>query len=149
MISDKGGGDPLIVGWHVMWTAPKASFHNPGAVMSTNIWIFKYSNKMAIKYYSNTKHIALTGTIGQHSFLRKESLTEVMLLAFVWNEGASWTARSNTKDRLHNWSNHPYIMGGHCLLKSKEHNIGDLNSPVPGDIHRDKVNKELGPSHTG
>ena len=36
-----------------------------------------------------------------HSSLRKESLAELMLLTFIWDETASGTARSKTRNGLH------------------------------------------------
>ena len=41
------------------------------------------------------------GTSRKHSSLHKESPAEVMLLAFVWDETASDTARSKTENGLH------------------------------------------------
>ena len=34
-------------------------------------------------------------------------------------------------------------MGQDCLWNGKEHNIGDLNRPVPWDLHRDKLKQGL------
>ena len=31
----------------------------------------------------------------------------------------------------------------YCLWRSEEHIVGDLSPPVPGNLHRDKLNKGL------
>ena len=72
---------------------------------------------------------------------RKEILAELMLLAFLWDETASGTARRNTEDRLHSCSAPCFNMGQDCLWNREEHNIGDINPFVPADLDQDKLNK--------
>ena len=53
------------------------------------------------------------------------------------------TARSHIEDRLHSWSASHFSKAQDCLWHSEENIIGDLCPPVPGDLHRDKLNKGL------
>ena len=38
----------------------------------------------------------------------------------------------------------PFIMGQECLWNSEVRQFGDLISPVPGDLHKEKLNSGLG-----
>ena len=59
----------------------------------------------------------------KHSYLRKESPTEVILLAFVLDKTASGMARSNTENGLHGWSAPHFCMGQDFLWDSEEQNL--------------------------
>ena len=64
-----------------------------------------------------------------------------MVLAFVWDETASGTARSNTEVRPLSWSAPRFCMGWDRLWDTEELNLGDLNPHVPGDLHEHMLNK--------
>ena len=60
---------------------------------------------------------------------------------FGIRRGCLWAARSNREDRMQSWAAPHLIMELECLWNSDEHNVGALSPPVPGDLHRARLNK--------
>ena len=77
----------------------------------------------------------------KQSSVLEEGPIEVVFLTFVWDKTASGTTRINTDGRLPSWFAPPFIVGRDCIWNSKDQHFGDKSPPVPGDLHRDKLNK--------